>query len=134
MIEEESKEDPSEPIYDLPECFLITWEELMDRTSTTTTGYDIWNEEVPEPKNYSNGGRHFEPQSSYPTPTNGGRHFKPQVNNQIPINGGRHFESQSNGPTSINREGHFKPQDTDLNDPTKIDHITWGGDTSNAHI
>ena len=43
---------------------MMTCEELMDRTSTTTTRYDIWNEEVPEPKNYStsiNGGRHFKP-------------------------------------------------------------------------
>ena len=43
MTEEESKEDLSELIYDLLECFMMTWEELMDRTSTTTTGYDIWN-------------------------------------------------------------------------------------------
>lgn len=43
---------------------MMTCEELMDRTSTTTTRYDIWNEEVPEPKNYHtliNGGRHFKP-------------------------------------------------------------------------
>ena len=81
MTQEESREDPSELIYDLPECFMMTWEELMDRTSTTTIGYDIWNEEILEPKNnqtLTNGGRHFKPQSSYPTPTNGGRHFKPQ--------------------------------------------------------
>ena len=60
MTKEEGKEDPSELIYDLPKCFMMTWEELMDRTSTTTIGYDIWNEEVPETKNYStstNGGR-----------------------------------------------------------------------------
>ena len=37
VIEEESKEDPSELIYNLPERFMMTWEELMDRTSTTTT-------------------------------------------------------------------------------------------------
>ena len=43
MTEEESKEDPSELIYDLLECFIMTWEELVDKTSTTTTGYDIWN-------------------------------------------------------------------------------------------
>ena len=101
--------------------FMMTWEELMDRTSTTSIGYDIWNEEVPETKNYStstNGGRHFKPQSNYQTPTNGGRHFKPQPNNPMPINGGRHF----------------KPQDTNLNDPTKIAHIRRGGDTSNPHI
>ena len=42
---------------------MMTWEE-MDRTSTTTIGYDIWNE-IPEPENYQ-------------TSTNGGRHFKPQ--------------------------------------------------------
>ena len=52
MIEEESKEDPSELIYNLPKRFMMTWEELMDRTSTT--GYDIWSEDVPETKNYSN--------------------------------------------------------------------------------
>ena len=68
-------------IYDLPECFTMTWEELMDRTSTTTTtGYDVWNE-IPELENY-------------PISTNGERHFKPQVNNQAPINGERHFKPQ----------------------------------------
>ena len=41
MIEEENKEDPSNLIYDLPECFMMTWEELMDRTSITTVRYDI---------------------------------------------------------------------------------------------
>ena len=41
MTEEENKEDPSNLIYDLLECFMMTWEELMNRTSTTTTGYDI---------------------------------------------------------------------------------------------
>ena len=50
MIEEENKEDLSNLIYDLPECLMMTWEELMDRTSTTTTGYDIWNG-VPEQEN-----------------------------------------------------------------------------------
>ena len=39
MTEEESKEDSSELIYDLPKCFMMTWEELMDMTSAT--GYDI---------------------------------------------------------------------------------------------
>ena len=95
MTQEESKEDPSELIYDLPECFMMTWEELMDGTSTTTTGYDIWNEEILELENnqtLTNGGRHFKPQSSYSTPTNGGRHLKPQVNSQTPINWGRHFK------------------------------------------
>ena len=93
----------------------------MDRISTTTTGYDIWNEEISEPKNnqtLTNGGRHFKPQSSYAKPTNGGRHFKPQVNSQTLIKGGRHF----------------KPQDVDLNEPTKIVHIIREGDTSNPHI
>ena len=63
MAEEESKEDLSELIYDLPKCFMMTWEELMDVTSIT--GYDIWSEDVPETKNYL-------------TSTNGGRYFKPQ--------------------------------------------------------
>ena len=62
MTKEESKEDPFELIYDLPECFMITWEELMGMTSTTR--YDIWSEDVSKTK-------------KYPTSTNGGRHFKP---------------------------------------------------------
>ena len=113
IIEEESKEDPSKLIYDLPECFMMTWEELMDRTSTTTTRYDIWNEEVPETKNYS-------------TLINERRNFKPQVNNQTPTNGGRHFEPQFGNSKSINGWRHFKPQDTYPNDLTKIAHITKG--------
>ena len=36
MTKEESKVDPPEMIYDLPQYFMMTWEELMDRTSTTT--------------------------------------------------------------------------------------------------
>ena len=69
MTKERSKEDLSVLIYNLLECFMMTSEELMDRTSTTTTRYDIWNEEVPEPKNYqtlTNGGRHFKPQDTDP--------------------------------------------------------------------
>ena len=65
----------------------------MDRTSTTTTGYDIWNE-IPELENYqtsTNGGRHFEPQSNLIT-INWGRHFKPQINSQTHTGGGRHFK------------------------------------------
>ena len=62
MIEEESEEDPSELIYDLPEYFMMTWEELMGMTSIA--GYDIWSEDVPKANNYS-------------TSTNGGRQFKP---------------------------------------------------------
>ena len=48
MIEEGNKKDPSDLIYDVPECFMMTWQELISRTSTTTIGYDIWNE-IPEP-------------------------------------------------------------------------------------
>ena len=106
ITEEENKEDPSDLIYDLPECFMMTWEELMDRTFTTAIGYDIWNE-IPKLENHQ-------------ISTNEGRHFKPQVNNQTPTNGGRHF----------------KPQNIDPNDLTKIAHIIggWGGDTSNPRI
>ena len=56
----------------------------------------------------------------------GGRHFKPSSSNLIPTNGGIHFKPQSNNPIPTNGERHFKPQDTDLNDPTKITHITRG--------
>ena len=96
MTEEENKEDPSDLIYVLPEYFMMTREELMDRTSITTTEYDIWNE-IPEPENNQ-------------IPANGGRHFKPQVSSQTHTSGGRHF----------------KPQYIDPNDPTKIAHITRG--------
>ena len=78
MAGEESEEDSSELIYDLPRCFMMKWEELMGMTSTV--GYDIWSEDAIETPNYpisTNGGRHFKPQSSYPASTNGGRHFKP---------------------------------------------------------
>ena len=63
MTEEDNKEDPFDLIYDLPECFMMTWEELMDKTSVTITRYDIWNEVLEQENNQ--------------TPTNGGRHFKP---------------------------------------------------------
>ena len=50
MTEEDNKEDLSNLVHDLPECFMMTWEELMDRTSTTTAEYDILNE-IPEQEN-----------------------------------------------------------------------------------
>ena len=112
MIEEEGEEDPSKLIYDLPECFMMTWEELMGMTSIA--GYDIWHEDAIETLNY-------------PTSTYEGRHFKPQSSYQTPTYGGRHFEPQSNDPTSAYGGRHFKPQDTELNDPSKIAHITIGG-------
>ena len=52
----------------------------MDKTSTTTIGYDIWNGEVLETKKYStstNRGRQFKPQLNYQALTYGGRHFNP---------------------------------------------------------
>ena len=39
ISKEEGEKDPSELIYDIPEYFMMTWEELMGMTSTT--GYDI---------------------------------------------------------------------------------------------
>ena len=41
MSKEEGEKDPSELIYDLPECFMMTWEKLMGMTSVA--GYDIWS-------------------------------------------------------------------------------------------
>ena len=80
-------------IYDLPECFMMTWEELMGTTSII--GYDIRSEDTAEIPNYTTstyGGRHFQPQSDNPTSTYGGRHFKPQSDNPIPIYRGSHFK------------------------------------------
>ena len=110
MIEEEGENDPFELIYDLSECFMMTWEKLMGMTSTA--GYDIWSEDVTETLNYptsTNGGRHFKSQSNYPTSTNGVRHFKPQVSYQAPTYGGVHFEPQSNNPTPTFRGKNFEP-------------------------
>ena len=93
MTKEEGEKDPSELICDLPEYFMMTWEELIGMTSTA--GYDIWSEDVTKTLNYStstNGGRYFKPQSNYPTSKNEGRHFKPQTNYQAPTYGRRHFE------------------------------------------
>ena len=101
MTKEESEKDPSELVCDLLECFMMTWEELMGMMSTT--GYDIWSENVTKTLNYptsTNGGKHFKPQASYQTPTYGRRHFEPHLNNQAPTYKGRHFEPQSNDPTS----------------------------------
>ena len=50
MTEEESKEYLSELIYDLPKCFMMTWEELMGMTSTAR--YEIWSEHVTKTTNY----------------------------------------------------------------------------------
>ena len=66
MTKEDNKEDSSDLIYDLPECFKMMREELMDRTSATVTGCDIWNE--------------VQEQENNQTSTNEGRHFKPQEN------------------------------------------------------
>ena len=96
---EEEEKDPSNLIYDILECFLLTWEELMGISSTT--GYDIWNEDNLE----------------IATPTYGGRHFKPHLDNSIPIYGGRHFKPQYTKPRDRSKiahitrggERHFKP-------------------------
>ena len=45
----EGEEDSSELIYDLPEYFMMTWEELM--SMTPTTGYDIRSEDATEAPN-----------------------------------------------------------------------------------
>ena len=68
MSEEEGEEDPFELIFDLPKCFMMTWEELMGMSSAT--GYDIWSEDATEIPNYPTsiyGGRHFKSQSNDPT-------------------------------------------------------------------
>ena len=88
MTKKEGEEDPSELIYDLLECFMMTWKEFMSMTSTA--GYDIWSEDTTETQNYptSTFGGRFKPQPNYPTSTNGGRHFKPQSNGPVSTYGG----------------------------------------------
>ena len=121
MTEKEGEKDPSELIYDLPECFMMTWEELIGMTSTARLWYMEWrcyrNSNYPTS---TNGGRHFKPQSNYPTSTNWGKHFKLQASYHAPTHGGRHFEPQPNNSTPTYKGRHFKPQ---LNDPIP----TYGG-------
>ena len=74
---------------------MLTWEELIGISSTT--GYDIWNEDNPKIPNYS-------------TPKYGARHFKPHLDDSMPTYRGRHL----------------KPQDIETSDPSKISHITRG--------
>ena len=111
MTEKDNKEDTSDLIYDLPECFTMTREELMDRTFATVTGYDIWNE-VPKQENNQ-------------TSINGERHFKPQENNQTPTN-------EEGGDTSNPKRTAKHPQTRgDISNPKKTTkHPKIGGDTS----
>ena len=88
----EREEDPSKLICDNPECFMMTWEELMGMTYTT--GYDIWSEDTAKIPNY-------------PTSTYGGRHFKPYSNNPTPIYGGRHFKPQDIEPSNPSKIAHI---------------------------
>jgi len=41
MTEEESKEESSKLIYDLLECFMMTWEELMEMMTTVGMTYGV---------------------------------------------------------------------------------------------
>ena len=50
MTGEEGEKDPFKLIYDLPECFMMTWEKFMGMISTAM--YDIWNEVATETPNY----------------------------------------------------------------------------------
>ena len=89
MTKEEGEEDLFELIYDLPECLMMTWEELIGITSIA--GYDIWSEDVTETSNYptfTNGGRHFKPQLNYPTSINRGETSNPKRVTKHPYTGG----------------------------------------------
>ena len=108
MLEKETKGDPPKLIYDLPECFMMTWEELMGMTSIV--GYDIWSEDVTETTNY-------------PTSTNGGRHFNKQPNTYK----WGHFKPQSNNP-------YLQKGGDTLNPNQMAQHPHMEGDTSNLKI
>ena len=73
ISEEEGEEDLFELIYDLPKCFMMTWEELMGMMSTA--GYDIWSEDTAKILNY-------------PISTYRGRHLNPNKITQHPHMGG----------------------------------------------
>ena len=79
MTKERSKEDLSVLIYNLLECFMMTWEELMDRTSTTTTRYDIWKKyQNPRITKHSQmGGDTSNPNQAIQHPQMGGDTSKP---------------------------------------------------------
>ena len=54
MTKEENEEDLSKLIYDLLECFMMTWEELMGMASIAW--YAIWSEDVTEATHPQMGG------------------------------------------------------------------------------
>ena len=96
-------------IYDIPKCFMLTWEELMGISSTTR--FDIWNKDNPEIPNDSK-------------PTYGGRQFKPYSDDSIPKYEERHFKPHSDDSTPTYGGIHFKPHSI-------IRYPYMGGDTSN---
>ena len=109
MTGEEGEKDPSKLIYDLPECFMMTWEKLMGMISTTA--YDIWSEVATETLNY-------------PISTYGGDTLNPNQTTQHP---------QMGGDTSNPKRTIKHPQmggDTS-NPKEKSKHLQMGGDTSN---
>ena len=62
----------------------------------STTGYDIWSEDIAKIPNY-------------PIPTYGRRYFKPYLDNPTTTYERRHFEPHSNDPKPTYRGRHFKP-------------------------
>ena len=80
ISEEEGEEDLFELIYDLPKCFMMTWEELMGMMSTA--GYDIWSEDTAEILNYpisTYRGRHLNPNKITQHPHMGGDTSNPRI-------------------------------------------------------
>ena len=114
MTKEENEEDLSELIYDLFECFMMTWEELMGMTSAV--GYDIWREDVIETTNYPHpqmGGDTLNPNQTTQHPQMGGDisnpkqvikhlHTRGGTSNTHIIRGGRHFKPTF-GDRQLNR-------------------------------
>ena len=106
MSEEETKGDPPKLIYDLPECFMMTWEELMGMTSIV--GYDIWSEDVIE----TTITRH---------PQMGGDTSNPKQITKPPQMGG-----DTSNPNQITKHQHMGG---DTSNPNQITHTYKRGET-----
>ena len=115
MIGEEGEKDPSELIYDLPECFMMTWEKLMGMISTTA--YDIWSEVATETLNY-------------PISTYGGDTLNPNQTTQHPQMGG-----DTSNPNQITQQLYMRGDTLNPNQTTQHPHMGEGvgGDTSNPN-
>jgi len=135
ISEEEGEKDPSELIYVLPKCFMMTWEVLMGMKFVA--GYDIWSEDITEIPNYltsTYGGRHFKPHQMIQHP-----HIRGDTSNPDQMILHLHMGGETSNPDQMILHPHIGE---DTSNPKTLNQMTHnklptsheGGDTSNPHI